>query len=242
MKRNMILLTVIGICCETSLAINAIGPPITTLKKDQFAIGFDYSFMEVNIEVSGYGISPTLDDVEFDSYLGKIGYGITHNWQIIGYFGTTDIDWQKAPDKFNDNTDITIGFCSKATVIEAGPLPWGLALQVNWLREAEDKSLLGTYGYTGGAEAHIWELQIATGPTVTIDELSLYGGPFVYWIRGDVEIENAGANWSFEVKEESIFGGFIGLQIDISDYIVANVEYQVTNDCEALGAGVAYKF
>jgi len=233
-------MAIVGICCETSLAINAIGPPIATLKKDQFANGFDYSFTEVDVEVSGYGLSKTVDDVEFKAYLTKIGYGITHNWDVFGHLGFADIEADTDLGKFDDSRTFNIGFRTRATIIEEQPVPWGLAFQANWLQEAKDKWTIGPY--SGSGEVDIWELQIAVGPTYKIGGLSIYGGPFLYWVRGDLEIKTAGVNRSFEIKEESIFGGFAGVELEIVDNISANFEYQLTGDSYAIGAGILYKF
>ena len=241
MRKVIILTAILGIYCETSLAINAIGPPIATLKKGQFAIGFDYSFTEVDVEVSGYGVSAKLDDVEFESYLGKIGYGITHNWDIFGHFGSANIEWKEGAAKFDDNTKFNVGFRTKATIIEEKPFPWGLALQVNWLQKAKESFTI-LEEYSGSVDVDIWEIQIATGPTCKIGPVCIYGGPFVYFVRGDLELEALGYNYSFDIEEESIFGGFAGAQLDIGNNISTNIEYQLTSDSYAFGLGIVYKF
>jgi len=78
-------------------------------------------------------------------------------------------------------------------------------------------------------------MQIAVGPTWKLnDTLSIYGGPFVHLIDGDVE--NA------DLEEDSAFGGYVGAEAALADNTSLFGEIQLTGSGWAIGAGIGWKF
>ncbi len=89
------------------------------------------------------------------------------------------------------------------------------------------------------------ELPFAFGPTWTPSQgLSIYGGPFVHFVRGQNAFRIEGDDeWKqHDIEEDSIFGGYVGAQVQLGENACVNVEWMTTGDADALGAGVICKF
>ena len=54
--------------------------------------------------------------------------------------------------------------------------------------------------------------------------------------------ENYYSNYSYDIDESSIFGGYLGAQIDIAKDISFNIEYQHTAFADALGMNLLWRF
>ena len=147
------------------------------------------------------------------------------------------------------------GFGTRVTIWEQSPkLKWGAAFQVNWNGEMEGKmktqidgqDTIMKYRY------NFTEYQVAFGPLYKIKErVRIYGGPFLHFIRGNVrsrgEFDEGGGSvvrkYSWDIKERSILGGYIGLQIDvIKNKMPFFVEYQHTAAADMLAMNLILRF
>ena len=90
-----------------------------------------------------------------------------------------------------------------------------------------------------------YEIQLALGPNWMVDEgIYLYGGPFLHFLEGDVDVITSGlrTRYEHELEQESEFGGFVGCLVEVDPHIVVNVEGQLMSDAWLLAAGVTWLF
>ena len=68
MKKEMLLLIIVvmslGVFSSGAFALTRMGPPMAGLKDGQFAFGLELSKGEMDVEMSGFGIRESLDDLE----------------------------------------------------------------------------------------------------------------------------------------------------------------------------------
>jgi hypothetical protein len=225
-KRKRVLLLVValmvaGLWSSAAWALRPMGPPMAGLEQSQMSVGFDFSWSEMNLEVEG----DTVDDVESIAYLAKLGYGIADNWEAFIRLGIAGIDIDD-PD-FSGDDQFAYGFGTKVTFAEGDPLTWGGLFQMDWTK-SEDED----------AEIDAFEIQIAVGPTYQMEGMSIFGGPFLHFVDGEVD-EPGGTH---DVKQESEFGGYVGAQFDIAENASCHIEYQITGDASGIGAGIVWRF
>lgn len=102
-------------------------------------------------------------------------------------------------------------------------------------------------------------MHIAFGPTYQLTKsISLYGGPFFHFIDGRIKgkYNESGvfavmptpisfdyrSDYRYDIDESSIFGGYLGAQIDVAKDISFNIEYQHTAFADALGMNLLWRF
>lgn len=245
MKKRMLLLGVVlmvaGLWSSAALALTTMGPPMAGLKQGQSGVGFDFSYSEMDVEVSGLGISETLDDVESFAYLVNLSYGITDNWEAFIRLGLTDVEFEE----FDGSSEFAYGFGTKVTFEQKDAVTWGGLFQMTWAKS--DDSLTGYvpgYGIvTADIEIDFYEIQIAVGPTYELnDTTSIYGGPFLHFINGDLDVSVLGVTGSLDVEQESVLGGYIGLTTEIAENTDLNLEFLFTGDAQAVGLRLVHKF
>ena len=251
MEKRILLLVVFlmaaGLWSSSALALAPMGPPKASLEQGQFSAGVDYSFSEIDVEVSGYGITFVGDDVESNMVFANLGYGIAPNVEAFLRLGVADAE----SEGFSGDTEFAYGFGIKGTFAQEGDLVWGGLFQMSWMT-SEDTGTLVAYGhtFTGTQEIDAYEIQIAVGPTYEMEGLSVYGGPFLHFVGGNYDVSgsvagpivNESGSLSFDVEQESEFGGYIGAQFDINENTSCNIEYQLTGDASAIGAGIVWRF
>ena len=156
-------------------------------------------------------------------------------------------------ENFDSNTDFAIGGGIKATFYEEGRLKIGGLVQVDW---SELDGAIRPKDWPVADDTVQFDLvqvQIAAGPSYELTESAvIYGGPFVQFVRGDWEdvysqIDEATGGLltskkTWDVVEDSYFGGYIGTQVEISENSTFLIEYQQTGSSYAIGAGMAIKF
>ena len=104
-----------------------------------------------------------------------------------------------------------------------------------------------------------YDLLFAVGPTVDMGGWNLYGGPFYYMHKGDLDVE---ITETYEISggtpvvtistvekskesgdlEADSFGGFVGAHFTMMENYNMTTELSFTGDGWAIGAGVCYAF
>ena len=132
---------------------------------------------------------------------------------------------------------------------EDGKEKWGLLAQISYTNLDFDKKnyLIDGSEITFSASADLFEMQIACGPNYLItDNLSVYGGPFLHFVKGDMElsgsIDGASGRGSCDLKQESEIGAYIGLSAELAKNSDFNIEYQFTGDAQAVGFRFIHRF
>lgn len=230
MKR-VIIITVVVLFASPVWALTYMGPPTSDVKQGDLLLGFDYSDSETDIDVSGYGLNGTFEDVESDLYMGKVGIGLFNGFEIFGRFGSSEIE--------DLGNEFAWGLGTKATLGRKDALSWGALFQLTALTAKDTENL---FGFLLNGEMNVYEFQVALGPRYDIDWLYVYGGPFFHFIEGDIDLEILGYTASFDIEQESEFGGYIGLGWQIAEKSSLSVEYQSTGNAETIGVGLIHRF
>ena len=219
MNKKLLLVVVILTALAltgSALALAPMGPPTAGLKTGQFRAGVEYSYSDVDMELDG----ETLDSVTSNMIFGNLGYGIMDEWEAFVRLGVANVD----VDTFSGDYGFAWGLGTKYTFLKQEGLDWGALFQMTWTNSEDD-----------GVEIDFYDMQIAVGPTYKLsDTLSIYGGPFLHFIDGDVE----GA----DLEEDSAFGGYVGAEAALANNTSLFGEVQLTGAGWAIGMGINWKF
>ncbi|MHC4692713.1 MAG: hypothetical protein ACYS67_08220 [Planctomycetota bacterium] len=241
MEKKIVVVLVAVLCCSApSFGLSFMGPPKAGLEQGQFGVGANFSYSEMDVEVSGYGLSDTAD-VDTTALLADIGYGVINQVEVFGRVGVSSLE----AEDFDGDFEFAYGFGTKVTIAEQDPVTWGALFQIGWL-EGDDTvtGFIPGYGIvTADQEIDAYEIQIAVGPTYEAENMRVYGGPFLHLVDGDYDADILGGpDLSFDVEQESEIGGYIGAQFDLAENSAASVEFQFTADAWAIAAGVGFGF
>jgi len=143
-------------------------------------------------------------------------------------------------EDWDGGNEFAYGFGTKLTISEQDAITWGGLFQMTWIEG--DDSVSGI-----DIDVDAYEMQIAFGPTYEVDSMRIYGGPFLHLVDGDGKASGVVPGWgaisgSFDVEQESEFGGYVGAQFDVAENSCVNVEAQFTGDAWAITAGIGFGF
>lgn len=225
--------------CSQAYALSFMGPPKADLAQGQYGLGIDYTYSEMDIEATFLGEHWT-EEIETNTIFTNLGYGITDKWEGFLRLGLSDIE----AEDFDSGYDFAYGFGTKFTFAEQDSVSWGALFQIGWLTgEDTFTGFLPGFGIVNvDQEIDAYEIQIAIGPTWEIDNLKVYGGPFFHFIDGEYDLDILGANYSADLEQESVFGGFIGVSADLDESSNVGVEFQFTGDADAIGIRYVRRF
>lgn len=274
-------LIVVGACSSVVSALPSMGPPRALVGQDQWGIGLGYSYSRMDLEAfgkaredpDGGGFAPTLyakhrvEDFTSNVILGRLDYGVSETLDVFLYLGVTDAQDEMSEERAaggqgNEYSGLDGGFGlawglgTRATFWQDGDVTWGALLQVIFENPGDaDITLTPTDGdpsrLTGDAEIDLWEVQIATGPTVQLEGVCVYGGPFLHFVRGDLDADISGTDsfsalnrveLSQDVRQESEIGFYAGLQGEADADTSWYAEYRITGDAWGIGIGAVRRF
>lgn len=153
-KKFIVAGLVIAVLCGNVFAI--IGPPTAGLKKGQWSGGFNYTYLDMDLDKMKAKWSEYDDGVLVDSgterakfkdvitnlYYGNLGYGIEDWWQVYVQMGISDLRakirgeddfYEDAWASFNFDKDFAWGWGTRITFAKQDKVEWGAAVQMNWL-------------------------------------------------------------------------------------------------------------
>lgn len=252
----IITLTVLALT-GSALALGPMGPPTAGLKMGQFGIAAEYGYGNTDMKISGSGVDDTLDNVKSNAFVAQPGFGVTDDWEVYALLGVADTRF----GDFDDGYKSACGFGTKITFLKETDRSWGAMFEMAW-RSADDS----------GADIDYYEMTVAVGPTLKItDSFRIYGGPFFYFINGDIDIDNGdeplpeqenGSEFNYDIRNNAIralslndvdagsydleaksnFGGYIGAELDLNKNTSWYNEFQFSGTAWAFGTGVGWKF
>jgi hypothetical protein len=253
-KKLLVVLVVVGLCSTVALALDPMGPPTADLKKGQWSAGVAYSHSDMDFYREKYWEEWGMN-IDVDKVYGRVGFGIRDNWELFLLLGGAGADITREggnPDWKGSDTAFAVGFGAKTTFYEDTDLKWGAVAQMSWAKfDGKEKRPEGPYNYCRSKfEMELIEFQLAIGPTWTPTKgLSIYGGPFLHFIRGDHTFylwndddEEYEDGQKFDIEENKIFGGYVGAQVELDSSIAINVEWMCTEDADAFGASAIVRF
>lgn len=270
-----------GLFSSTVLALPPMGPPKALLGQDRWAVGVEYAHWKMDLEAYGRAqedpvgmgwLDPTyakhkIEDLTSNMFFGNLGYGLSDNWDVFLRLGASEAQDDMTESRIDGlppneyrGLDCSYGFAwgfgTRATFWQDGDLSWGGLFQVTWenpddgsisLRPSDgDPSVL-----KGDIELDLREIQIATGPTLQLDGFCIYGGPFLHFIKGDLDISASGEDstpllnrvrLSQDVREDSQFGGYAGIRWETYKKASLYAECQLTDDAWGIGIGAIWRF
>ena len=244
MKKSLYLLSVVvvlsGLLSSSALGLSPLGPPKATLDRGRMSIGFDFAHSESDIKCTGLGLSGTLEDVESQLYLANLGLGLFDNYEMFVRLGTADHE----SEGYQGSSGFAYGWGSKLTVANGDPVSWGALFQMTWSESSDTLSVdVPPFGTVGAdVDIDVMEIQIAFGPTYTQESFCIYGGPFLHFIDGDLDVSVWGLTVPFDLEQESEFGGYLGAQFDLAESSSLFIEYQMTDDASAIAGGLVWRF
>ena len=278
-----VALMIVAVSNSAVLALVPMGPPKALLGQDVWDIGIEYTSNKMDLEAVGKVseiqvdpryVSPSIkgkhkiEDLKSNIVMGKAGYGINDNWDAFVRLGLAEakgdieqiLPEQAIPDMykgFDGSFGLAWGFGTRATFWQDEELSWGGLFQITW-QEPDDSSisLAGDSEFSGDAEMEIREVQIAVGPTWRVeDTIRIYGGPFLHFVNGDLDISGKTTLESIsgddleiltkakgDIEEESQFGGYVGAHLDVDENTSCFIECQLTGDAWGIGIGAARRF
>ncbi len=271
----VVALVVVSMISSVALALPPMGPPRATAGQNQWTIGVEYgrgemdleAFGDVQTEVVGVVVEDDytryeINGLESNMIFGNVTYGVQDNLDVFVRLGAADAADEIAEDPASGtgNTftglDGSLGFGwgvgTRATFWQDGDVTWGALFQATWLDpDDSDIDLKGDPAFSGTADFEWWEVQVAVGPTVQFDDFRIYGGPFVHFVGGDLDIKGQDATpvvpgtnlitATQDLREESQFGGYFGVQWLIAGNTTCNIEAQATGDAWAVGVGAVWR-
>jgi len=264
----VVVIILAGVCSLPAFALPPMGPPRAILGENRYAVDFKYAYQETDLELNGKvqadegpGWESNFIEYEIKSLrsnilLGSVGYGICDTWDVFGQVGMADAQDEVAEVCANGETGneyygfsgdygLAWGFGTRATFCRQDNLTWGGSFQMTWSEPGDSSvKLRGDPTFSGDVELDFWEIQVAIGPTLQLDGLLIYGGPLLHFVGGDWKLNGVTdlVKSSADIREESILGGYGGVQWDINEETCWYTEYQFTGDAWGVGTGVVWKF
>jgi len=247
-KRALLLAVVVVVLCgSAALALDPLGPPTAGLKEGQFRVGIEYFYETSEVQLGGdegyFAEFNLVVKVKEHMVTGNIGYGINDNWEVFARVGA-EVEGEGTlqllvPESitFEGDESFVFGGGTKVTFYEQGKAKLGALFQINW--GDSDGDIMEEGDTVASADIETLEWSVAIGPSYQLTETaSIYGGPFLYFLDGDLEIEGDKG----DIEESSSAGGYIGVQVDLSEDTSFNVEWLHTHDADALAMMYAWKF
>ena len=179
MKR--VAITIVLLSANPVWALTFMGPATSDLRQNESRIGFDYSTGEYDVELSIAGYSGTLGDVEQDMFFARVGAAPVDKVELFVRLGMSEVE--------DLSEEFAWGAGFKATVFDSSPAPWGVLFQITHIEG--DGSYVDEDGLIT-ADLDLYEMQIAVGPSYREGNVCIYGGPFLHFVNGDLDVRYAG--------------------------------------------------
>ncbi len=244
MSKSMLLVAVlalVALCGSAAFALDPIGPPKAGVADGQFAVSVEYSNSDMDLDREVY-YETTEHEVELDKFYVRLDYGITDNLGAFLRLGGAELDYEREASYVwkGDGGDVALGVGLRGTFYETEKLTLGGVVQYTWTEIDGDRE--SDYPEDGTFRTEIIEMQLAAGPTYTPTErVSIYGGPFLHFVRGHHATVTPNSN-SHPLEEQSVFGGFAGVQVSITDNLSLSAEYMATGDADGFGVSAMWQF
>jgi len=246
----MLVLLLVALGGRDAAALVLMGPPAAGLEKGQNSIGLDYTYTKLDLKLDhgrspGGGPSFTMDGIKTNIVTAKFARGITENWEVFARVGAGSArgdDNLFTNMNFNGNNGYGLGLGTKATLHQQGQTKWGALFEIIWAKtDGEVRLSSGPWN----TDISFTEIQIAAGPTHRINEkISVYGGPFFHIFDGRLSSKpkTGSGKISYDIDEGSVFGGYIGTEINVTRNIAFNLEYMHTAAADSIGLGLLGRF
>lgn len=270
MYLSALVLAIVTLSGPAAFALDPLGPPVSNLEPGQLRMGIEYSQSKMDLQLpsgkyteyvdgsfndSGIALPLTVQDFKTNTTYLNLGYGFNRNWDIFVRLSSTqakfgDSLWDEG-EKFESDTLPAFGGGIKATLYNRFDWKIGGIVQANWSHYTGELNNPSWY-VPHFVETDFTEIQITLGATYLLfNNVWIYGGPLYHFITGDLNEKYVGeadlghlslSEWSFDLEQESTYGGYFGATWEIDKSNSLNLEYQFTGAASAFGAGYVLKF
>jgi hypothetical protein len=268
-----------GLLISVAQAGAPMGPPMATLGEGRWGIGGEYGHESIDLRAFGtvteaipglfvdsYAQLADVKDLGSNMFFGTVAYGICDNWDVFARVGAADarddvlLFDPNNPNIVGDRIGLDGGFGlawgvgTRATFCRAGPWSFGGLAQVTWFYPGDsdfrltgftvpDESLVGSMNLT------YWQAQISLAVAYQMDTLSLWAGPFLQFVQGDLDLDAdflvgelpiGTVDASLDVEESSQVGAHFGANWKMADQWHLWGEGQVTGDSWLVGVGLVF--
>ncbi|MBP8305325.1 MAG: hypothetical protein KBE04_14500 [Phycisphaerae bacterium] len=276
--------------CGIAAGAGPFGPPRAVIGYGRWTVGLEYGRQTADMESSGFYKEGYVDDtvwyskdnrfilrdVESNTILGRIEYGLGDTWDLFARLGVSDMqadlavplsgsDGLPATQYFGGGEEfsldhsagLALGVGSRMTFVETGDLSLGTVFQFTWLKPSSsdvsftDTDLVGDpIAMDLTVDLDCWEIQLAGGATLNLGNLWLYGGPFLSFIRGNLDIHGTWTDLTLgsgsiraahDLQEDAVFGGYVGGQWILAENLCVHMEGQFTQDGWGIAAGGVWR-
>jgi len=241
MKEKLVVLAVTLVFAGFAFGLSPLGKPTAGLMQGQWRLGGEYGYGDMDIDVdgtvSGLSISGTIDGLNANAFGGRIGYGLTDDWELYALVGAANAE----VDFFDGGYDFAYGAGTKWTFAKGETLSWGALFQIDWF-SSDDSGIV--YGEDYNIDFDVYEIVVAVGPTYKMnDNFRIYGGPLFYTLEGDFDIKSSSLplDASFDLQIDPQVGGYVGAQIDLDSNAELFVDFVFTSDMSMVGGGISWK-
>lgn len=268
MKKAIIISIGLLLLTTSVFALDPLGPPMASPKKDHGNVGLEYLYSEMDLYTDSMIMETPLGNLQFPSAeiesikMNKLYVNLTSsllgdNYDMFLRLGITNSSFDKSKNQENlsyigdSDYDCALGGGFRTTFYQSNDrkVKWGLLAQLSYATlDFDDK----TYSVNGSdislsATVDMLEIQLAAGPTYQVtDEISIYGGPFLHFIKGSAElrgnVNKESVQGSSDIEQISELGGFIGLSTNLAKNTKFNIEFQHTGNAQAVGFSFIYRF
>jgi hypothetical protein len=237
--------TIVIVMLMCSMCVAApIGSPTATLEQGQASIGMDMSRQTQDVKVIGTGyFDGIVPEVKTNMISALIGYGVTERFEVYGRIGYTDIE-------DNQRERIT-GIGARATLAEnvlVDGLDIGMTGQLNLSQlQTQGKIKYWCLSIPVDMDIDLMETIVAVGPSYALNGFTIYGGPAIYRLDGDIEAE---AGWlppfisvdDGSIKETTSIIGYVGGAWECLDNLNLTGELQFGSGFSNINLGAIWKF
>ena len=254
---------------SSAYCLDFMGPPVAGLEWGQVEAGMNFTISKMDLELNGGLYDDYFDgiwidsgealDVKFKDFkinraYANIGYGLMDGVEgflrIGGANGKFDDSIWLNEEEFTSGAEFAFSGGVKFTFYNEGNLQLGGLFQAGMTNFDGELSSVN-WSASDFVEVNMAEMQFALGACGDINEnVSIYGGPFVHFVSGDLKdnsyiLDSGGllaSEFTWDIEQESVLGGYLGIQMNFAENASFNIEYQHTSDAGAFGMSFVSRF
>ena len=248
-KKILLLAVVIGVTCLCSskvFALDFLGPPASSLLKGQTSVGLAYLSgqldLDVDLKAGSEVLKGELDGVKQQRAFVDLSCGLADNIDIFGRIGGSRLDIEES--LFIDpDMGLALGGGLRGTIYEQNGTKFGAVGVFNWSQTKDQIKPLSVEEPYQSAEIEYTEVVLACGVDHPLAEnVHVYGGPFFYWLDGDLEGKGEEGKIDGDIEESGNFGGYLGGLFQITDNWSLAAEFQWAKGASGFGVNGIWRF
>ncbi len=261
-KKIVLTTAVLLALCNNIYALDFLGQPSGELESSESQIGFVYSKSEADIltddDIGDFSQEKIkIKDIDFLKRYFVFSLAFDERIEVSLRLGSAQAEPDRKLNTSNfaghlgeSDNGLLIGGGAKLTLYNKERFKWGLSAQfsaADYEFDQTDFQINSVNYHSFETRWTLYEAMISTGPTLIInDSISAYGGPFLHFIRGETEldatIDTTAAHAETDIREDSIIGGFVGIEFNFGGNLSLNIEGQRTNSASGIAGSIAFRF